>query len=66
MNLKRILFFSIVLCNALGFAQNFNVEELGKAKLINVSGGASASGVFYSGNAAREPFTYFLNGNILM
>jgi len=64
MNLKRILFFSIVLCNALGFAQNFNVEELGKAKLINVSGGASASGVFYSGNAAREPFTYFLNGNI--
>ncbi len=50
--------------NTFGFAQNFNVEELGKAKLINVSGGASANGVFYSGNAAREPFTYFLNGNI--
>lgn len=52
------------MCNTIGFAQNFNVEELGKAKLINVSGGASANGVFYSGNAAREPFTYFLNGNI--
>ncbi|MBF4463900.1 hypothetical protein [Flavobacterium sp. LC2016-12] len=64
MNLKKILFFSIILCNTLGFAQNFNVEELGKNKLINVSGGASANGVFYSGNAAREPFTYFLNGNI--
>lgn len=64
MNLKRISFFSILLFTALGFAQNFNVQELGKAKLINVSGGASANGVFYSGNAAREPFTYFLNGNI--
>ncbi|AOC93254.1 hypothetical protein BB050_00098 [Flavobacterium anhuiense] len=64
MSLKRILFFSILLCNTITFAQNFNVEELGKAKLINVSGGASANGVFYSGNAAREPFTYFLNGNI--
>ncbi len=52
------------MCNTIGFAQNFNVEELGKAKLVNVSGGASANGVFYSGNAAREPFTYFLNGNI--
>ncbi|MBO9585417.1 MAG: hypothetical protein J7574_14735 [Flavobacterium sp.] len=64
MNLKRISFFSILLFTSLGFAQNFNVEELGKAKLINVSGGASANGVFYTGNAAREPFTYFLNGNI--
>lgn len=64
MNLKRILFFSILLYNSLTFAQSFNVEELGKAKLVNVSGGASANGVFYSGNAAREPFTYFLNGNI--
>ncbi|MBW1656231.1 hypothetical protein [Flavobacterium quisquiliarum] len=64
MNLKRILFFSILLYNSLTFAQSFNVEELGKAKLVNVSGGASANGVFYSGNAAREPFTYFLKGNI--
>ncbi|KAF2517834.1 TonB-dependent receptor [Flavobacterium foetidum] len=64
MNLKRILVFSLLLCNTLTFAQNFNVEELGKAKLVNVSGGASANGVFYSGNGAREPFTYFLNGNI--
>ncbi|MCP2025946.1 hypothetical protein L1276_001086 [Flavobacterium sp. HSC-32F16] len=58
--------FSIILLffGALGFSQNFNVQELGKAKLINVSGGVSANSVFYSGNAARDPFAYFLNGNV--
>ncbi|GAA3769936.1 hypothetical protein [Flavobacterium ginsengiterrae] len=58
--------FSIILLffSALGFSQNFNVQELGKAKLINVSGGVSANSIFYSGNAARDPFTYFLNGNV--
>jgi hypothetical protein len=65
MILKKIKFSIIFLfLGALGFSQNFNVEELGKAKLINVSGGFSANSVFYSGNAAREPFSYFLNGNI--
>lgn len=65
MTLKRILFNTyLLLLSAFGFSQNFNVQELGKAKLINVSGGASANTVFYSGNAAREPFSYFLNGNI--
>lgn len=59
-NLTVILLF----ISALGFSQNFNVQEVAKAKLINVSGGASANTVFYSGNAAREPFSYFLNGNI--
>ena len=58
--------FSIILLlfSTLGFSQNFNVQELGKAKLINVSGGVSANSVFYSGNAARDPFSYFLNGNV--
>ncbi|MCD0469151.1 hypothetical protein [Flavobacterium sp. JAS] len=58
--------FSIILflISTLSFSQNFNVQELGKAKLINVSGGVSANSVFYSGNAARDPFSYFLNGNV--
>jgi hypothetical protein len=58
--------FSIILLffGTLSFSQNFNVQELGKAKLINVSGGVSANSVFYSGNAARDPFSYFLNGNV--
>ncbi|WP_417940286.1 hypothetical protein [Flavobacterium sp. RS13.1] len=65
MNLKKLLFnTSLLFLSVLGFSQNFNVQELGKAKLINVSGGASANSVFYSGNASREPFSYFLNGNI--
>lgn len=65
MTFKRILFNTyLLLLSAFGFSQNFNVQELGKAKLVNVSGGASANTIFYSGNAAREPFSYFLNGNI--
>lgn len=65
MVLKKIILITILLfISALGFSQNFNVQEVGKAKLINVSGGASANTVFYSGNATREPFSYFLNGNI--
>lgn len=64
MNLKRILFFLLLLKSTLGFSQSFNVEQLGKSKLVNVSGGASLSNLFYSGNAMREPYSYFLNGNI--
>lgn len=64
MNLRRILFFITLLAGTLGYSQNFNVQEVAKAKLVNVTGGASANAVLYSGNAAREPFTYFLNGNI--
>jgi len=65
MILQRFKFNIIALfVSSLGFAQNFNVQEVAKAKLINVSGGVSANSIFYSGNAAREPFSYFLNGNI--
>ncbi|MCC9063562.1 hypothetical protein [Flavobacterium piscisymbiosum] len=65
MIVKKILFNTTLLfISAFGFSQNFNVQELGKAKLINVSGGASANSIFYSGNAQRDPFSYFLNGNI--
>jgi hypothetical protein len=65
MILKRILFFILLFfATTLGYSQSFNVEQLAKTKLINVSGGASANAIMYSGNAAREPFSYFLNGNI--
>ncbi|WP_202704324.1 hypothetical protein [Flavobacterium sp. UGB4466] len=65
MILKRIILITLLLfTGTFAFSQNFNVQELGKAKLINVSGGVSANTVFYSGNATREPFSYFLNGNI--
>ncbi|PZX93028.1 hypothetical protein DOS84_11705 [Flavobacterium aquariorum] len=65
MILKRILFFILLFfATTLGYSQSFNVEQLAKTKLINVSGGASANAIMYSGNAAREPFSYFFNGNI--
>jgi hypothetical protein len=64
MVLKKIIFCFVLIANSLVYSQSFNVQELGKSKLINVSGGVSANSVFYSGTAARDPFTYFLNGNV--
>jgi len=65
MIINRILFFILLFfAVAFGYSQSFNVEQLAKTKLINVSGGASANAIMYSGNAAREPFSYFFNGNI--
>lgn len=46
------------------FSQNFNVQEITKAKLINVTGGAGANTVFRTVNDNSNPFSYFLNGNI--
>lgn len=40
------------------------LDNLGKAKPLTISGGVSANAVFYDGTANRDPFTYFLNGNI--
>jgi hypothetical protein len=64
--ISRKLQFSLIFIfiSAIGFSQSFNVQQVKKAKLVNVTGGASANAVAYSGNNAREPFTYFLNGNI--
>ncbi|TRX33236.1 hypothetical protein FNW52_15875 [Flavobacterium sp. ZT3R18] len=65
MILNSIRFFILLFfATTLGYSQSFNVEQLAKTKLIKVSGGASANAIMYSGNAAREPFSYFLNGNI--
>lgn len=44
------------------FGQDFT--NVGKAKWVKVSGGVSANSVFYEGVSNRDPFTYFLNGNI--
>ncbi|WP_130287122.1 hypothetical protein [Aquimarina brevivitae] len=40
------------------------MEQIGKAKLLNLTGGIAANGVFYDGTANRDPFTYFVNGNL--
>lgn len=55
-------------------AQSIDVENIGKntktkfqdEKPFKISGGINASTIFYTGNtnAGRDPFTYFLNGNV--
>lgn len=51
------------------YAQQVDLNNLGKTfeqKPVKVGGGVSASTVFYDGNDGqnRQPFTYFLSGNV--
>ncbi|TPN89250.1 TonB-dependent receptor [Aquimarina algicola] len=41
-----------------------NLEQIGKVPLLRYNGGISANSVFYDGSANRDPFTYFINGNL--
>lgn len=50
-------------------AQNINLESLkgiGKAKPIRINGGINANSVMFAGDGptTRDPFTYFLQGNV--
>jgi hypothetical protein len=72
---KRLLLTTALLFfYALAHTQNIDLENVGKnikgqlkqKKKIKISGGVSANTVFYTGNAGagREPFNYFLSGNV--
>ncbi len=37
---------------------------MGKDKLLKYNGGIAANSIFYDGTANRQPFTYFLTGNL--
>ncbi len=54
-----MLFFSF---SAIVFGQDLG--QIGKAKLFKLTGGITANTVFYDGTSNREPFTYFLSGNV--
>lgn len=41
-----------------------DLGQIGKAKLFKLTGGVAANSIYYDGNANREPFTYFLSGNV--
>jgi hypothetical protein len=48
-------------------ASSQDLEKIGKKDMLKVNGGLNASSVFYNANGIqnrRQPFTYFLNGNI--
>ncbi|AUC76142.1 hypothetical protein [Olleya sp. Bg11-27] len=60
--LKNSLFFSIS-CICISISAQ-DLTQIGKAKLVTVSGGVATNTVFYEGSALRDPLTYVLNGNI--
>ncbi|PKV49310.1 hypothetical protein ATE84_1331 [Aquimarina sp. MAR_2010_214] len=60
MKLKLLIFF--LGCTLITTSQN--LEQIGKAPLVKVNGGVSANSVYYDGSANRDPFTYFINGNL--
>jgi hypothetical protein len=69
--LSRFALIVLVLMSVADFVQGQQVdlENFGKNithKPVRVGGGLSANTVFYDGNDGqrRQPFTYFLNGNI--
>ncbi len=71
MNRPRALYLSAVLLllPLLGAAQQVDLENIrdlfGKGRPLKVNGGVNASTVFSSGGGyGRQPFTWFINGNL--
>ncbi len=64
--MNRFILFFFICISYLSYSQNINVETIGKAKPLKISGSVSANGVFYESNEQtnREPFTYFLRGRL--
>ncbi|GAA4275922.1 hypothetical protein [Aquimarina mytili] len=60
---KLLYFVAINLC-CLFVSYSQDLGQIGKAKLFALSGGISANSVYYEGESNREPFTYFVNGNV--
>lgn len=53
-----------MMCSSFVLAQSINFDQLGKEKWLRYNGGISANGIYYDGTANRQPFTYYLNGNL--
>ncbi|WP_108866377.1 hypothetical protein [Aquimarina aquimarini] len=60
MKLKLLIIFS----GYTFIASAQNLEQIGKTPLLRFNGGISSNGIFYDGTANRDPFTYFVNGNL--
>lgn len=43
-------------------------DQFGKGKALKIGGGLSANGIYYNGNGGygRNPFSYFVNGNVVL
>ncbi|MCX2680554.1 hypothetical protein OOZ15_11430 [Galbibacter sp. EGI 63066] len=60
----RILLLFLLLFSGLCYGQSFDLNQFDKKKPFRYSGGISANGVYYSGSSNRQPFTYYVSGNI--
>lgn len=66
MNIKRYIFCVLIFVTALPMLGQ-DLEKIGKKDMLKINGGLNLSSVFYNANGIpnrRQPFTYFLNGNI--
>src|SRR5688572_17336591 len=74
-NVCKVFLLCIIIgmYNNLAQAQQIDLENVGKdlksklkKKPFNITGGVNASTMFYTGNtgSGRDPFSYFLNGNV--
>jgi hypothetical protein len=70
---QRFIFCKILFLGLFSYAQEIDLENIGKRTKetlkknpFKISGGISANSIFYASdnNSSREPFTYFLNGNL--
>ncbi|MDP3567393.1 hypothetical protein [Sediminibacterium sp.] len=64
---NKYIFFSIFLsCIAISSSAQ-DLDKIGKKDMVKISGGLNYSSIFYNANGIqnrRQPFTYFLNGNV--
>lgn len=62
---KIVCVLCFLFCVFFSFAQD--LEKIGKKDMIKITGGLNYSSVFYNAQGIqnrRQPFTYFLNGNV--
>ncbi len=62
LKLTKLLRIKLLLCATISLGQN--LEKIGKSSLFKLTGGVGVNSVFYEGSSNREPFTYFLSGNV--
>ena len=59
---RAALIISFCFISVTSYSQE--LSQIGKAKLFKLTGGIAANTVFYEGALNRDPFTYFINGNV--
>lgn len=61
--IRKLFLFCFLLLNSIAIYSQ-DLSQIGKTKLFKLTGGIAANSIYYDGSANREPFTYFLSGNV--